>query len=155
MMIEKELIKCRICKIEKNLSEFNKDSRKKNGYSTFCKTCKKEIDNISYMKRKDKISLRKLNNISEIREEYLNIKNDLSCIKCGENKHYMIDFHHINNENKEFTIGTKLWQSLNIEIVKLEIDKCVVLCSNHHREFHYLNKTEGIILEDYINNKHL
>ena len=56
------------------------------------------------------------------------------CIKCGYNKCIdALDFHHI--KGKDFSISakgyTKSW-----ETVKKELDKCVLLCANCHREEH-------------------
>ena len=32
----------------------------------------------------------------------------------------------------------------------VEINKCIPLCANCHREFHYLNRETGITLEEYL-----
>lgn len=31
-----------------------------------------------------------------------------------------------------------------------EIQKCILLCSNCHREFHYFEKENGITIEEYL-----
>lgn len=58
------------------------------------------------------------------------------CTVCGYNKSYKaLDFHHLNPEMKDFSISSKpggcSWAS-----IKSEISKCVLLCSNCHREVH-------------------
>ena len=58
-----------------------------------------------------------------------------SCIVCGYNNcPAALDFHHIEEDEKEFTLSqtTRSW----IE-TKNELDKCVLLCSNCHREHHF------------------
>jgi DNA-directed RNA polymerase subunit RPC12/RpoP len=61
--------------------------------------------------------------------EYLGGK----CLRCGYNKHpAAMEFHH--RENKDFMISNvanRKW-----EIVKKELDKCDLLCSNCHRIEH-------------------
>ena len=46
---------CTKCNTDKMLSEFNKKKDSKDGYSSYCKICKKEIDTEYYTKNKDKI----------------------------------------------------------------------------------------------------
>jgi len=141
---------CRKCKKDKDVSGFHKESRKESGYATACKSCKKEIDKVSYERRKDKIAEQKKVKIDIFRQEYKTLKDGKCCAKCGETKLYMLDFHHKDSEDKSFNIGEEAWRTLSIKKVKDEIKKCEILCSNHHREFHHLNRESGIILEDYL-----
>jgi 5-methylcytosine-specific restriction endonuclease McrA len=58
------------------------------------------------------------------------------CNRCGYNKCLdALEFHHIDRSDKEFGIGTKgatrAWEKL-----KIELDKCELLCSNCHKEEH-------------------
>lgn len=72
-----------------------------------------------------------------------------SCIICGETEPICIDYHHINPNEKEFTIGQH--RSRSREWLLQEISKCVCLCANCHRKVH-----AGLInLKDYINNESL
>ena len=73
----------------------------------------------------------------------------MSCKKCGCSKHYLIDFHHINPAEKDFSISEN--SHAKFETLLKEIEKCIPLCSNCHREFHYFEKTQGITLIDYLN----
>ena len=58
-----------------------------------------------------------------------------ACSKCGYNKSIRsLVFHHINPEEKDFTISDsniKTWDK-----IKVELDKCELLCSNCHGEVH-------------------
>lgn len=63
--------------------------------------------------------------------EYLGGK----CCVCGYDKcKEALDVHHLDPSKKEFTISHNL--ALKWETLKKELDKCVLLCSNHHRELH-------------------
>ena len=58
------------------------------------------------------------------------------CEKCGYNKCIeALEFHHINPEVKDFEVSgnghCKSW-----ETIKKELDKCLLLCANCHRELH-------------------
>ncbi len=46
-----------------------------------------------------------------------------------------LDFHHINPEDKSFGIASK-GVTLGWDVIKEELDKCVLLCANCHREHH-------------------
>lgn len=58
------------------------------------------------------------------------------CEQCGYNKPYVsvYHFHHINPEEKDFTVSKHINRSLNS--LKKEVDKCQLLCSNCHHELH-------------------
>lgn len=58
------------------------------------------------------------------------------CIICGYNKcTRALTFHHLIPEEKEF--GLSNWASaIKWERIKLELDKCVLLCQNCHSEVH-------------------
>ena len=73
------------------------------------------------------------------------------CSKCGEKKHYMLDLHHIDPTIKSFDMGAG--RSRGYEVLKNEMRKCVVLCKNHHYEFHYLERNKNINLKDYLKNE--
>ena len=58
------------------------------------------------------------------------------CQICGYNKcESALEFHHINPEIKEFGIGENgLTRSISKN--KNEVDKCILVCANCHREIH-------------------
>lgn len=74
------------------------------------------------------------------------------CAKCGQSRGYVLDFHHKDPLSKEDTIAQLISSNVSLSKIKEEIDKCVILCANCHREFHYLHTLNGLSYEDYINN---
>ena len=57
------------------------------------------------------------------------------CSLCGYNKcTSALEFHHIDPSNKEYEIAAK---NKSFENMKSELDKCVLLCANCHREAHH------------------
>jgi len=58
------------------------------------------------------------------------------CQECGYDKYNgALEFHHLDPNEKDFSLGYKghctAWEK-----VKKELDKCVLLCSNCHKEVH-------------------
>lgn len=64
-----------------------------------------------------------------------------SCIKCGYNKCIeAMHFHHVNPKEKDFSISGK---TMSFDKMKIELDKCILVCSNCHAEIHHeLRKLE-------------
>ena len=60
-----------------------------------------------------------------------------SCVKCGDSRFYVIEFHHIDPTTKSFTISDGQKAHKSKEDVLNEVKKCVCLCRNCHKEFHY------------------
>lgn len=60
------------------------------------------------------------------------------CEKCGYDHNLAaLEFHHINPEEKEFQIDIRKFANANLNQLKQELDKCVILCANCHRETHH------------------
>lgn len=118
--------RCLQCGQIKNIDDF---------YNTrqICKECTKENERIKYRKKTNELN------------EY---KKTLTCKKCGCNKFYLLDFHHINPQEKDYAISEN--PHAKFETILKEINKCIPLCSNCHREFHWLNEHEQITLEEYL-----
>lgn len=74
------------------------------------------------------------------------------CALCGYNKNIQaLEMHHIDPQEKDFTFSdTKkyhTWEELSIEM-----QKCVLLCANCHREIHYpLDEENPIELKSSYN----
>jgi len=68
------------------------------------------------------------------------------CQICGYNKcNQALVFHHINPNEKEFSISEKAHHSL--KNIKLELDRCILLCCRCHAEIHAGIENLNIILE--------
>jgi hypothetical protein len=146
-----EGVKCTICKNIYPPTEefFGKHKKSKSGLDTYCKPCRRYKGRENYKKSNGNWN-KTHNKTAEIKKqkiiEYKN--NSCGCIKCGESKHYLLDFHHINPNDKLFQISQG--ESKGWDKIQKEIEKCILLCSNCHREFHYLEKNNGINIEEYV-----
>ncbi len=62
------------------------------------------------------------------------------CEVCGYNKSIQaLQFHHKNPNEKDFQISGK---SYSFEKMKVEVDKCMLVCSNCHIEIHELERNK-------------
>jgi hypothetical protein len=113
---------CPRCKTKKPDSEYyiRKDRKGRAGLSGFCKKCMCEdrTDRAREFKRRC--------------VEYKGGK----CERCGYNRcDWSIDFHHRDPNEKDFGLGKQRRTRFDDKIKK-ELDKCMILCSNCHREKH-------------------
>ena len=70
------------------------------------------------------------------KQEYLNILG-AKCSNCGYNKCYAaLDFHHLDKNKKIFEISTGIKNKFSEKDIINEVKKCIILCSNCHRELH-------------------
>ena len=66
------------------------------------------------------------------------------CEICGYNKCTdALDFHHINPKIKKFKLSDRNIPT-DWATVQLELDKCILVCANCHRELHSQKKEENI-----------
>lgn len=127
---------CKVCKKTKPLSEYyiSGSGRQLNT----CKPCVRAEEKLKYN--------------SKIKS-FNDYKSSIGCQKCRDTRHYVLDFHHKDPNEKEFTLANKARASFFNEEVQNEIKKCVLLCSNCHREFHYLERTLGMTITEYLPSK--
>ena len=60
-----------------------------------------------------------------------------------------MDCHHL-NPNEKTDIIAKMIKSSSVENIEQELKKCICLCANCHREFHYFEKENNLTIEDYL-----
>lgn len=71
------------------------------------------------------------------------------CHNCNYSKCYAaLDFHHIHPIDKDFTVSERS-QYRSFEQLQSEIDKCILLCSNCHRELH----NGFYVIDEFLNVK--
>ena len=74
---------------------------------------------------------------------FLEHKERRGCCICGYNKFGgSLDFHHVNPNEKERRIESKHW-SANSDIIKKELEKCIMVCKNCHYELHYIFRKDA------------
>lgn len=120
---------CTKCGKELPLDQFNWRDKSKGTRRSECKTCHN-----NYMKQKYK----------EKQVVVQELKAQCSCAKCGDKRGYVLDYHHINPNDKEEGVARMVSNNYTLDKVYSEIEKCVVLCANCHREFHYLESQSQV-----------
>ena len=140
--------KCSSCKQEHpaTLEYFGK--HKVRGLDTYCNDCRHKKTREYYYNNTKKMKSQSVEWKRIQRERINELKNSLSCLKCRENRNHLLDFHHVDPNQKDFQISQG--ERYGWERVKQEIDKCIVLCSNCHRDFHYQEKEKNITIEEYL-----
>ena len=139
---------CPRCHQIKTLSEFGNNKRTKDGKQRYCKICQAEFDHNHYLKDVDKHKNRRKDNQQKISSWFKEYKQTLACSKCGDNRWYVLQFHHIDPDQKDFNVSDLKKRS--IKGMLNEIKKCVPLCSNCHTEFHHLEREHNININSYL-----
>lgn len=126
---------CKVCKEHFRLEDFPLSGG--NGKrSTMCKTCKQEYDRLYHSKRSKKQLDRKYQGSLERKERnhlyILNYFKTHHCVGCGEADPLVLEFDHLDRENKLGDMGLMVAHS-SIKTLETEISKCRVLCANCHR----------------------
>jgi len=117
---------CNVCKENKEIKLFSKGQRE-------CKACRKLRDAEHYQENRAahraKVGKRK----KESKEMIDSFK--VKCENCGVNHPAVLDFHHKDPSTKLFDITSKVGGQP--DMIKKEIAKCIVLCSNCHKILHW------------------
>ena len=109
---------CACCKTMKPTSDFYLRSDGKRNHS-YCKVCQ----NQNVLDRQRRFKIRAI--------EYKGGK----CCICGYDKYEgALDFHHLDPSKKDFALSAGRLRTFDSS--KPELDKCVLVCSNCHRELH-------------------
>lgn len=113
--------KCPKCNIVKTKDCFYIKQKGTNNLSPYCKNCTA----IQCKERTDKFKQDCVN--------YLGGK----CKSCGYDKCIAaLEFHHLDPSKKEFNISYTKWHKFDERILN-ELNKCILLCANCHRELHF------------------
>lgn len=126
---------CSKCKRELPIENFHWRDKAKGTRRSECKDCHNAYMKNVYKDKKDTLQ---------------DLKSELKCAKCGENRGYVLDFHHKDPTTKESTIARMTSNKYTLDKLEKELEKCIVLCANCHREFHYFNKNFNTSLDDYL-----
>ncbi len=118
---------CKKCDTTKGADKFYR-RRKGTDLSSYCKPC----SNTQTVERQRAFKLKCI--------EY----KGGSCSRCGYNKYAgALEFHHMDPTKKDITIAKMRLTSFS-QKVKSELDKCILVCANCHREVHWEQKLSAL-----------
>lgn len=123
---------CNKCKLNKLENDFVFKSKIKGIRHTICKVCQREYKKKYYEKNKDSHYLRNKANKHKL-IEIVKKEKEKGCLVCHEKCNVCLDFHHLGDKKDNVS---QLVNRGNLKRLMIEIDKCIVLCSNCHRKFH-------------------
>lgn len=126
---------CTKCGRELPLDQFNWRNKAKGTRRADCKECHSGFMKIKYQEKRQLVQ---------------DLKSKDRCAKCGEKRGYVLDYHHIDPSSKEATVARLTSNTSSLDKVYAEIQKCICLCANCHREFHYLEKINQITIDEYL-----
>lgn len=127
---------CTKCKFEKDLHLFSLRKLSKDGYSSWYRSCFKEnwqeryYKNHNHYRNRHNISRNKIR--EQIARKVFEYLANHPCISCGEADPIVLEFDHRDKDGKIESISNLIRDS-SWNKVKLEIEKCDVLCANCHR----------------------
>ena len=124
---------------------------KEYGKTRFCPRCKKDIPTKNFHQRRGKengstyckpcTSDQTLERMRSLKSQMIEYKGGC-CVRCGYDKYQgALEFHHIDPKMKDFTPSHLRKYSFD-DRVKKELDKCILVCSNCHREIHHEMKID-------------
>lgn len=110
---------CPRCQTSKELIEFY-NRRGKEGNSVYCKSCTSD----QTLERQRSFKLKAVEHCGG------------KCLCCGYDTYQgALEFHHKDPNSKDFSLSHVKLTTFNQTIID-ELDKCVLVCANCHREIH-------------------
>jgi hypothetical protein len=122
---------------------FSKLLQEVNKCQLLCQNCHREAHTNLFLDSKNKYSISRKLIVENNKKICLLYKNTLKCTQCNYSKCLAaLEFHHIDTATKEFKISKDItsysWSDVSSlqDRIKIELDKCVVLCRNCHQVYH-------------------
>jgi hypothetical protein len=126
---------CTKCFLQKPIEEFGWKDRTINKRHAVCKECTAKRSSEWYYKNRE----HHIENASANSRSYRKQAGEFiyqyllthPCVDCGEKDPIVLEFHHTGD--KEDDIASLVGRGHSLEKIKVEIEKCEVLCGNCHK----------------------
>lgn len=128
---------CDTCKIPKAYSEFNKNKSKKDGLNSICRECSGKRSRRYYKEKgeehKKNVVERNKKNRKVLQDYILMHFKSNFCKDCENSDVRVLEFDHLPEFKKSKDISRMISDSVSINTLQKEMDKCEVVCSNCHK----------------------
>lgn len=85
-----------------------------------------------YLRNKEKHIEQVTDRKQRLQKKIRDYKTDRGCRLCGIDDAVVLQLHHLNPDEKDYSVANMPNQGLSWERIKEEIEKCAVLCANCH-----------------------
>lgn len=137
---------CDKCKSTLSIEQFHFKYKAKNIRRTTCKDCCNALSRQHYEGNKQYYLDRNQQQRKKHRNKIKELKQSHPCTDCGQTfPYYVMEFDHINPENKSFNIGRSSKMN-SFKQIQEEIAKCDIVCANCHKIRSFKRK-RGMSLE--------
>lgn len=134
--------KCTKCLENKLLSDFFVRDKKSGRLHAQCKECyrtqRQFIYKAHYKKYRAEYLVRAKKRRDKLRADFhakmLNYLSDKSCSQCGESDRRVLEFDHLDQSKKLFTVSQAVRLGYDWQETLQEIQNCRILCANCHKK---------------------
>jgi hypothetical protein len=132
---------CSQCQVDKPITEYNFRNRSTGLRHSYCRDCGKMFTASHYKHNKRQYLDRNTRAYAK-RREYVRQAKSRPCVDCGvEYPYYVMDFDHRDGDSKIFALNCV--DRVTMKAIKLEIEKCDVVCANCHRKRTYQRRVKA------------
>ena len=131
--------------IKSDFVTFKEQDKIEYGETRFCPRCKNNVDTKKFYQRRGRENSstycktcttdQTLDRVRKLKSQMIEYKGGC-CVRCGYKKYQgALEFHHTDPKEKDFNPSQLKKYSFD-DRIKTELDKCILVCSNCHREIH-------------------
>jgi transcription elongation factor Elf1 len=99
----------------------------------------KEVQKAWYRSNKEYCAEKQRKRNKKITDWLRAYKKTLKCNRCPESHPACLQFHHKDPTKKDLSIREAMKYHWSIDRLKIEIDKCEVVCANCHFKLHWID----------------
>lgn len=119
--------------------------RKNKLFQSLCRECQKQYRRDHYLENKQKYIDKAKVYTQNCVDWFNEFKQKLKCERCPEDRYWVLDFHHKDPNEKDVEVSLLVRKGNKKKLIE-EINKCIVLCANCHRDLHFQERKGSMIV---------